>query len=199
MRKTKIYPKKSKEEFFAEFGCGESNAMKYYLVPVNKLRLAEGQAGKARGEEKKSWARVEELFKNSASKESASVVISMLKELAPVSLRNGIVLLNNDMKTAVGAHQLIKNLSDTGAATPAVERFLKRLRELDPSTPKAKKTPLRRLLEMKLTIFSLISGPAFEAGQAQDQCKEETQTFVHFSFLQLTCECRRTLPERDSR
>lgn len=109
--------------------------MKYYLVPANKLRLAEGKAGKTEHEEKKSWTKVEELFKN---RENATSVIYMLRELRPVSLRNGIIMLNNDLQTAVGAHQLIKNLSDSSTVMPAVEKFLKRLKELDPSTPEAR-------------------------------------------------------------
>ena len=125
-------------EFFAEFGCGETKAMKYYLVPANKLRLAENQADGTRREEKKAWAKVRELFKGN---ENAAACIYMLRELTPVSLRNGVVLLNNDLQTAVGVHQLVKNLSDSSAILPVVDRFLKRLKELDPSTPEAMKKP----------------------------------------------------------
>lgn len=169
--------------------------MKYYLVPVNKLRLAEGQADKTRSEEKKSWTRVEELFKSSPHKEAAAGVISMLKELTPVSLRNGIVLLNNDLKTAVGAHQLIKNLCDSSAALPAVERFLKRLRDLDPSTPKAKKI---YIITLPLTnnVFSH-SGSAIQTDQAQGQSEGKAQATPLYSIHQLRCKYYSANPDRN--
>jgi hypothetical protein len=111
--------------------------MKFYLVPANKLRLAEDQAGKTAQEEKRSWAKIAEQFKSTSLRETTSDHINILKELGCVSLRNGIVLLNGDLQSAIGARQLVKNLSDSGPILPAVDRFLRRLKEIEPSTPEA--------------------------------------------------------------
>jgi len=146
-------------QLLTEFGCGET--MKYYLVPEGKLRLVENRMGKTVPEERKSWSKLRDQFKDSSLSETATGFIYMLRESGPVSLQHGLIMLNGDTKTAIGAHQLIKNLSDSAPLVPTVDKFLRRLRDADTSAPEANAT-FFYLLTLR-NVSALLPDPVFKA------------------------------------
>lgn len=111
------------------------SAIPYCLVPKEKLKLAEDRENKATKQEKKSWQLVHDHFKNS---EEARSVIALLKALESVNLRGELLLVNNNLKTAIGVHTFVKNLSSDTSLKPDVEKFLNLIKEAESdSVPEA--------------------------------------------------------------
>lgn len=121
----------------SEFGRGETTAMRYYLVPQNKLRLVESRRTAAEIVQRKDWTKLLQSFHGSKEIETAKAYASILQGMRSVSLRSGLLLLNEDMKTAVPAQQLIRILIGSDSMSHVAEAFLRRIRETETAVPEA--------------------------------------------------------------
>lgn len=115
--------------------------MKYYLVPSGELGAAEEMVSRVSAEESAAWDKIVDSFADGPQKHAAASYANVLKLMPSVSLRNGLVLIKHDKKSAIGAMHLIKSLSDISTATHRdVKVFLKLLSEAEsPSVPEARK------------------------------------------------------------
>jgi len=112
----------------SEFGCGEEEAMLFYLVPEGKLRKVEKKNDAQKNS--KVWSAAADAFRNTSLEDSAKSVTEILQAMPCVSVSSGLVTVEGDMKSAVGIHTLVKGLSSGSTRAPGLDAFIKRLKSV---------------------------------------------------------------------
>jgi hypothetical protein len=113
--------------------------MKFYLIPQNKLHLAEDRMEEVGREQRRAWSGLLNEFKTDREREDALAYSTMLMGLRSVSLKNGLLLLKDESETAIPARHLIMMLaSSEKRLSRAAEKFLRKLKEIEKtSVPEA--------------------------------------------------------------
>jgi len=120
--------------------------MKFALVPEEHI-IEKKSSDKRDGS--KSWRTLESRFANLPYEDAARSVIEILKEVQSVTMKNGLLTINNNKRSMVSAHAIVKDLCSSGDLQPEHRDFLLGLKASETDVPQANSYFILRLKSLR--------------------------------------------------